>query len=208
MTRLIVSLALFAALLGTALVASEPKAASPASPAILNDVCPVSGEKLDPAGATADFEGWTIGFCCSMCAAKWEKLNEDEKYQFAAKFAPAGPINAMCPIGKEPIVLDVPAFLYQGHAIGTCCPGCQEQFMAWSEADRDAFVKQHTDLPFINDMCPMADDPIMNDENPSVVFMSARIAFCCPHCQTKWNALPNAKRVAILEQLKAKPKAE
>ncbi|MBL0921372.1 MAG: hypothetical protein IBJ10_04490 [Phycisphaerales bacterium] len=199
---------LLSAVFGAALLAREPEVRAPQAVKPLNTVCPVEGGELDPVGATEEYQGWTIGFCCTMCAAKWRSMNEDVKDEFVARFAPAGPINAMCPIGKEPVALDVPVFMYKGQPIGVCCAGCEKQFLAWPEADRDAFVKQHTDLPFMNDTCPLADDPIMNDENPSVVFLSARIAFCCPHCMTKWNAMTNGARVEMLEKLMAAPAAE
>ncbi len=59
-----------------------------------------------------------------------------------APLATAGgdPINAMCPIGKEPIVASAGTVAYKGNTIGLCCPGCAQQFLAWDEARKDAFV--------------------------------------------------------------------
>lgn len=57
--------------------------------------------------------------------------------------APAGaadPVNAMCPIGKEPIVASAGTVDYKGRTIGLCCPGCGKAFLAWDEARKDAFV--------------------------------------------------------------------
>lgn len=207
---------LLALTFGSLLGASEPAATSNATPAaatasvtaLHNDVCPISGEALDEDAIMVETQGWSVGVCCKMCVAKWEKLGAGKQTDFIAKFAPAGPINALCPIGKEPVVLDVPVFMYKGNAIGTCCPGCQEQFMAWDESKRDAFVQESLSATFANDMCPLADDPIMNDENPSVVFLGTRIAFCCEHCLTSWQAMKNPERVAILEKIKNAPAAE
>jgi hypothetical protein len=50
------------------------------------------------------------------------------------------PINAMCPIGKEPIVPSAGTVEYKGHTIGLCCPSCGKAFMAWDEKRRDTFV--------------------------------------------------------------------
>jgi len=52
----------------------------------------------------------------------------------------AGPINAMCPIGKEPVVHSVGTVEHNGETIGLCCPGCGEAFLAWDEDRKDAFV--------------------------------------------------------------------
>jgi len=50
------------------------------------------------------------------------------------------PVNAMCPIGKEPIVASAGTVEYKGHTIGICCPGCGKAFLAWNESRRDDFV--------------------------------------------------------------------
>lgn len=51
-----------------------------------------------------------------------------------------GPINAMCPIGKEPVVPSAGTVEYNGKIIGLCCPGCGNQFLAWDDARKDRFV--------------------------------------------------------------------
>ncbi len=48
--------------------------------------------------------------------------------------------NAMCPIGKEPIVPSAGTVEYKGKQIGLCCPGCGAEFLAWDEARKDEFV--------------------------------------------------------------------
>ncbi len=52
----------------------------------------------------------------------------------------AGPVNTMCPIGKEPIVPSAGTVEHKGKAIGLCCPGCGEAFLAWDEERKDEFV--------------------------------------------------------------------
>ena len=49
-------------------------------------------------------------------------------------------VNAMCPIGKEPIVPSAGTVEYAGKTIGLCCPGCGEAFLAWDETRKDEFV--------------------------------------------------------------------
>lgn len=53
----------------------------------------------------------------------------------------AEPVNAMCPIGKEPIVPSAGTVEYKGKTIGLCCPGCVRQFLAWDEARKDEFIE-------------------------------------------------------------------
>jgi len=52
----------------------------------------------------------------------------------------AEPVNAMCPIGKEPIQPSAGTVRYKGRTIGLCCPGCGEAFLAWDETRKDEFV--------------------------------------------------------------------
>jgi YHS domain-containing protein len=50
------------------------------------------------------------------------------------------PINAMCPIGKEPIQAGAATIEYDGHVLGFCCPACGKAFLAWDQKRRDEFV--------------------------------------------------------------------
>lgn len=49
-------------------------------------------------------------------------------------------VNAMCPIGKEPIVPSAGTIQYKDKTIGLCCPGCGKQFLAWDESRKDEFI--------------------------------------------------------------------
>lgn len=52
----------------------------------------------------------------------------------------AEPVNANCPIGKEPIVESAGTVEYKGNTIGLCCPGCGDAFLSWDEQRKDEFV--------------------------------------------------------------------
>lgn len=41
-----------------------------------NAVCPISGEKVDPNGATVEYKGKKIGFCCPACTPKFQENPE------------------------------------------------------------------------------------------------------------------------------------
>ncbi len=64
-----------------------------------------------------------------------QQLNTGSHAQHAAE-----PVNAMCPIGKEPIVPSAGTVEYKGKTIGLCCPGCGEAFLAWDEPRKDQFI--------------------------------------------------------------------
>ena len=57
-----------------------------------------------------------------------------------AQSATAKPVNAMCPIGKEPIIESAGTVEYKGHTVGLCCPSCGKNFLAWSEGRKDTFI--------------------------------------------------------------------
>lgn len=50
------------------------------------------------------------------------------------------PVNAMCPIGNEPVEADGGSADHKGNTVGFCCKGCIKKFAAWDEAKKDEFV--------------------------------------------------------------------
>ncbi len=75
--------------------------------------------------------------CCSLSAAS---ANAQDHHGSERAQAVSKTVNAMCPVGKEPIVPSAGTVEYKGNQIGTCCPGCGKQFLAWDEARKDEFV--------------------------------------------------------------------
>ena len=49
-----------------------------------NTVCPIMGHEVTDDGERAEFDGKTVGFCCTGCIEKGEALSDEEK---AAKLA-------------------------------------------------------------------------------------------------------------------------
>ena len=51
--------------------------------AVVNSLCPIMGTEIDsknvPADLTRDFMEQKVGFCCTSCLAKWDKLSSAEK---------------------------------------------------------------------------------------------------------------------------------
>lgn len=63
----------------------KEQAAGPgtAAAAVVNNRCPIMGNKIDPAKVPADlivdFGGKKVGFCCAGCPAAWNKLDDAKK---------------------------------------------------------------------------------------------------------------------------------
>ena len=119
------------------------------------------------------------------------------------------PVNAMCPIGKEPVEDDGGRTEYKGKTIGFCCPGCIEKFEAWDEAKKDEFVamsmmSSHQDspddhaamagmagdqdtVPYIFNTCPISGEELGGMGDPIVkVYDGREVKFCCKMCVPKF----------------------
>ncbi len=123
-------------------------------------------------------------------------------------------INAMCPIGKEPIVPSAGTVEYKGNTIGLCCPGCGKQFLAWNESRKEEFVTlavahrepghDHTEhdakapvageaapgptYPYTLTDCPVG-GPLGSMGDPVVkVFDNREVRFCCAGCIDEFEA--------------------
>lgn len=104
-----------------------------------NEVCPVSGEKVDPVHAS-EHDGKRIAFCCPKCKAKFDA----DPAQFAAKVREVvgggegddkQPINETCPVSGE-AVDPAQTVEHDGRVVAFCCGNCKAKF----EADPSAFV--------------------------------------------------------------------
>ncbi len=124
------------------------------------------------------------------------------------KHADGKPINKMCPVGREPIDPAAGTFMYKGHAIGMCCPGCEDKFMAWDEEKRDEFVTlamSHKEPkaahkavaaanktpswyePYTLGTCPVSGEPLGGMGDPVIKkFAGREIRFCCKKCVGKF----------------------
>lgn len=115
------------------------------------------------------------------------------------------PINAECPIGKEPVVPSAGTTQHDGKTIGFCCPGCYKLFAAWDDARKDAFLAKHdravqpesttlptgeqltadaaiqTPYPLMN--CPVSGAELGSMGEPvSRVYDEREVRFCCEAC--------------------------
>lgn len=115
------------------------------------------------------------------------------------------PINTECPIGKEPVDPSAGATQHDGKTIGFCCPGCDDQFAAWDDARKHAFLAKldravqpesttaptgeqlaadaaiQTPYPLKN--CPVSGAELgCMGEPVSRVYDGREVRFCCEAC--------------------------
>lgn len=146
--------------------------------------------------------------CCALAAPS--SFAQDQSAGGHASAAVA-PVNAMCPIGKEPIVPSAGTVEYKGKTIGICCPGCGKQFLAWDDARKDAFVAlavahqepgmehvQHdnvteevvvVDAPYPLTTCPISGKPLGSMGDPVIKAYGGReVRLCCAGCVDSFEA--------------------
>lgn len=135
----------------------------------------------------------------------------------------ADPVNAMCPIGEEPI--DGKTFVqHNGKTVGFCCPGCDKAFMKWEEDRRSAFVlaamrgdepgaadthaanpeKEAKGGPYLLDTCPVSGQKLGSMGDPLIKTIEGReVRFCCGGCVGRFEA-DTAKYFADMDKAIAK----
>ena len=157
-----------------------------------------------------------IACLCLTAPATLALAQHDGHANDSATQHAADAVNAMCPIGEEPIVPSAGTVEYKGKTIGFCCPGCNQKFLAWDEARKDEFVAMavasresgmdHTDhgekaapdatveAPTWTDPYPLSTCPISGEEfgsmgDPIVKQYDGReVRFCCAGCIEKFEA--------------------
>ena len=131
------------------------------------------------------------------------------------------PVNANCPIGKEPIVASVKTVEYKGKTIGFCCPGCGDKFMAWDDGQRDAFVllavagkdpggglgeevetPARTGDPYTLGTCPISGEELGSMGDSVVrVYDGREVRFCCEMCVGKFEGDTKASFKSVDEKI-------
>lgn len=157
-----------------------------------------------------------IACLCLTAPATLALAQHDGHAHGSAAQHAAEPANAMCPIGKEPIVPSAGTVEYKGKTIGICCPGCGKQFLAWDEARKDGFVAlamagrepgmDHADHgdnatptatgeapswtePYSLATCPISGQKLGSMGDPIVKQYDGReVRFCCAGCIDKFEA--------------------
>jgi len=150
----------------------------------------------------------TALFACACCAPISLAQDHHDDHAHHTQADTKKPVNKMCPIGEEPIVEGVPTIEYKGDTIGFCCPGCNEEFMAWDEAKRDAFVasakmghEMHAthdkpaaatpapvkSQPYTLGTCPVSGEELGAMGDPIIKEIDGReVRFCCKMCVPKF----------------------
>lgn len=90
---------------------------------------------------TRAFLGCVAGFClvATLGGCKNNKCCKDGECadcKDQASAAPAGFMNASCPMSGESLTADSAAVAYKDGKVGFCCQGCADKFEKMSDADK------------------------------------------------------------------------
>lgn len=183
--------------------ADEPLACEGTEP--INALCPVTNAKIEQGAITEVYRARHIGFADEKAKAEWAKWDDTKKDAFVLKYVRPGPVNDVCPIGKETIDLTVQTISYEGSTVGFCCAMCAGKFEAWDKAKKDEFVATFQNAARVNTACPMTEEAV-DESSPAVVFMAKKVAFCCKGCTRKWDLMTNAQKADKVKSLQAAAK--
>ncbi|MCB9845248.1 MAG: hypothetical protein H6811_04595 [Phycisphaeraceae bacterium] len=130
--------------------------------------------------------------------------------------APAGPVNAECPVGHEAIVAEAGTVEVDGHLVGFCCSGCVARFESWDADAKREFISSalqsaHANQsviaqaevpsePYTLGVCAVAGTEL----GPNAVteeIDGREVKFCCTNCAGKFKADPGKYLEALNERI-------
>lgn len=177
-----------------------------------NVKCPMSGQKVDTAKATAaqvrQFEGQKVLFCCEGCAEKFDKLSKDEKRTAVKQCVPC--VNTHCPMTGTRLdpakVESDPGYRrdFRGHKVGFCCANCPEAWDKMSDQQKQQAVEKSTVRDVVNTHCPISGVAItagMIQPNLVREFKGQKVAMCCQGCVAEWEKMSDAEKEAALKKV-------
>ncbi len=162
----------------------------------IQQICPVSGEKLGSMGAPikVDAGGQHVFLCCKGCMGK--QLDPKHWNTIQANYAKA---QGTCPIMGKPVDVSMKSTTINGERIFVCCPPCIDKIQADPDA---ALVKVHANYASyvkkqnggsldeltmrIQQICPVSGEKLGAMGEPIKVDVGGQHVYvCCKGCLGK-----------------------
>jgi len=176
------------------------KAAITAAFKPINATCPGSGMPVKP-GVTTVSHGFTVGFCCQECRAKFDDALVGMKKAYILQHARV--INDTCPTCPTMKPSASAVTLYKGFAVGFCGEHCQKAFEAKDDAAKAAYIASV--VKPVNAACPNSGEPVAADS--IALYRGRAVGFCNTHCRDSFDAKPDAEKTAVVASLVGQGKA-
>lgn len=159
-------------------------------------LCPVMEEPVDFTVRVVTDDG-PVYFCCAPCTRRYERDTEKYAEKVAAQRAALARMprmQALCPVGDEPINKDVSAE-FEGTKVYFCCAACKGKF----EAEPAKYGAKLEASYVYQTKCPVSGRPIAVDAYTDLP-TKQRIYFCCGGCPSRFTANPEQYAEKLAEQ--------
>lgn len=168
--------------------------ATTAAFAPINATCPGSGKPIDAAVTTVS-HGFTVGFCCTKCKAKFDAAPATLQDAYIIQHARV--INDTCPTCPTMKPSATAVSLVDGFAVGFCNKDCQKTFEAKDDAAKAAYIASI--VKPVNTTCPNSGKPV--DSDAVAIYRGVAVGYCGQRCLKDFNAKSTAEKDAVVAQL-------
>jgi YHS domain-containing protein len=138
-------------------------------------------------GITAQFAGFTVGFCCENCQASFNEASDEKKTATVAKMVAV--VNTECPGSGQAVDAEQVA-LYNGFAVGFCCEDCEAQFNDASDSKKAAVIAKS--VKAVNTECPGSGMAVSGET--FAAYHGVLVGFCCEDCEAEFMNADDGKR--------------
>ena len=177
------SLALVALLATTAWAQEKEQANADQTLIAIQQICPVSGQKLGEDAIKSEVDGMTMFLCCEGCKGK--PAGEKHKQTIMARMAKA---QGNCPLmEKKEVTADSEMTVVNGQPVFTCCKRCAskvadngEMALKKVHANYKSFLSDEA-LKMAQKICPVSGQPL-GDGAIKVTKDGEDMFVCCENC--------------------------
>lgn len=178
-----------ALLLVPAATAQDQRPQRPPTPAELQpqSVCPISGEVLtgDEQEATVVYEGQRVRLCCKKCVEKFNAFPDGALYALYRAGQKPENVQTTCPVSGEQLDADAVSVWVMNKELKVCCKKCAAKVAKDPAAWFDKLEGRHAQTK-----CPVKGGDI--DPKVFSVVQGQKVFYCCPGCDKKMQADPDA----------------
>ena len=131
---------------------------------VINERCPITGERLTADAQIVHLDSLAIGVTDATCVRQWASMTDSSRRRVIAAdvLAAAGVANTHCPICGDMLWINSPTHRYMGMTVGFSTDADVRQFESMSDEAQArllATVAAET-LNAVNDHCPVSGEPI------------------------------------------------
>ncbi|TVQ64264.1 MAG: hypothetical protein EA379_02170 [Phycisphaerales bacterium] len=168
----------------------------------INEGCPVSGRPVAADAPTIAVGDEAVGFCCERCPPRFEAWDEDRRRAYVNEIMTQDAMNTACPVSGAEVDSSSPRLAHRGAVVAFKDEKAVNAWRVLGFEAQDARVgEMRRAKSAINAMCPIGEEAI--DGRTFLTYKDNRIGFCCPGCDTAFDAWSEADKDAFVAKQKA-----